>query len=295
MLSRLASAFLTTVLLAACGAAPPPPAPHDTDGDGLVDRDDTCPERPEDLDGFEDEDGCTDLDDDSDGVADVDDLCRCHAEDADGFEDADGCPDPDDDQDRIADACDRCPREPELYNGTCDDDGCPDRGRLVCVEAAQLRILDRVRFPRHGARVSGRHEPLLDAVADTLRANPQIELVALIGHASPDERAPEQLARRRVDAVYRALLGRGVEPTRLQVEVAPVSDAGADASLGGDESRSVSFAVRRVEGRQVEGRAPSDEGAQGGCGTHHEAGDPIETCAPVPDCDPTPRDPEASC
>ncbi|MGM0577947.1 MAG: EGF domain-containing protein [Myxococcota bacterium] len=34
------------------------PAPPDTDGDGLLDPDDDCPKRPEDADGFEDEDGC---------------------------------------------------------------------------------------------------------------------------------------------------------------------------------------------------------------------------------------------
>ncbi|MCB9673914.1 MAG: OmpA family protein [Alphaproteobacteria bacterium] len=35
-----------------------PPRAVDTDGDGLVDRKDECPENPEDLDGFRDDDGC---------------------------------------------------------------------------------------------------------------------------------------------------------------------------------------------------------------------------------------------
>jgi outer membrane protein OmpA-like peptidoglycan-associated protein len=38
--------------------APPPPAPLDSDGDGILDGSDACPEDPEDFDGFEDADGC---------------------------------------------------------------------------------------------------------------------------------------------------------------------------------------------------------------------------------------------
>jgi hypothetical protein len=64
----------------------------DPDGDGLRGEDDDCPDRPEDLDGFEDEDGCPDPDNDGDGIADADDLCPDRAEDYDGFEDEDGCP-----------------------------------------------------------------------------------------------------------------------------------------------------------------------------------------------------------
>ena len=41
---------------------------RDQDGDGIVDRHDTCPRSPEDLDGFQDEDGCPDDDNDGDGV-----------------------------------------------------------------------------------------------------------------------------------------------------------------------------------------------------------------------------------
>lgn len=66
----------------------------DADADGLADSDDRCPEEPEDVDGYEDQDGCPDPDNDSDGIADPSDLCCFAAEDADGDQDADGCPDP---------------------------------------------------------------------------------------------------------------------------------------------------------------------------------------------------------
>jgi hypothetical protein len=65
----------------------------DWDGDGVPDARDRCPVDAEDRDGFEDDDGCPDLDDDQDGIPDVDDQCPRAAEDRDGWHDADGCPD----------------------------------------------------------------------------------------------------------------------------------------------------------------------------------------------------------
>jgi hypothetical protein len=70
------------------------PGANDRDGDGVIDDDDKCPDEPEDLDSFQDEDGC---------------------------------PDPDNDMDGIGDVGDRCPNDPETMNGRADDDGCPDR------------------------------------------------------------------------------------------------------------------------------------------------------------------------
>ncbi len=125
----------------------------DTDGDGLLDNVDKCPQDPEDPDGFEDDDGCPDDDNDQDGVPDAEDRCpvtpgvvenqgcpeeapmdtdgdgitddvdKCveDPEDKDGFEDTDGCPDPDNDQDGVVDGEDGCPMEP----GPVENKGCP--------------------------------------------------------------------------------------------------------------------------------------------------------------------------
>ncbi|MEL6178316.1 MAG: OmpA family protein, partial [Myxococcota bacterium] len=98
---------------------------NDFDEDGIVNRDDGCPQEPEDRDGFEDEDGCPDRDNDKDGIADADDNCPNDAEDPDGFEDTDGCPDPDNDRDTIADVDDKCPDEA----GLPEYEGCPDPDR----------------------------------------------------------------------------------------------------------------------------------------------------------------------
>ncbi|MCA9667182.1 MAG: hypothetical protein KC503_16400 [Myxococcales bacterium] len=50
--------------------------PLDSDGDGVLDRDDRCPNALEDPDGYQDDDGCPDPDNDGDGVPDDKDLCR---------------------------------------------------------------------------------------------------------------------------------------------------------------------------------------------------------------------------
>ena len=72
-----------------------------------------------------------DWDADRDAIADSMDLCPADAEDMDGFEDEDGCPDLDNDKDGISDAKDKCPNEPETYNGYEDEDGCPDRSHVI--------------------------------------------------------------------------------------------------------------------------------------------------------------------
>ncbi|MCB9506852.1 MAG: OmpA family protein [Myxococcales bacterium] len=104
-------------------------ADEDRDGDGIADAADACPDEPEDVDGFQDANGCPDPDNDGDGVLDADDTCPDQPEDRDGFQDADGCPDPDNDGDGLPDSGDRCPNEPEDRDGDRDEDGCPDGDR----------------------------------------------------------------------------------------------------------------------------------------------------------------------
>jgi outer membrane protein OmpA-like peptidoglycan-associated protein len=94
---------------------------NDWDDDGILNGVDACPRDPEDVDLFEDEDGCPDLDNDQDGILDTSDECPNDPEDKDDFEDADGCPDPDNDKDGVADVDDKCPNEP----GDKDYEGCP--------------------------------------------------------------------------------------------------------------------------------------------------------------------------
>ena len=82
----------------------------DTDGDGVFDKDDACPE----VAGLKEFNGCPDTD--NDGIKDTDDACPEVA----GLAALNGCPDAD--GDGIADKDDACPTE----KGTKANNGCPD-------------------------------------------------------------------------------------------------------------------------------------------------------------------------
>ncbi|MFT5357715.1 MAG: outer membrane protein OmpA-like peptidoglycan-associated protein [Polyangiales bacterium] len=98
----------------------------DDDGDGVRNGDDDCPNQDEDMDGFEDHDGCPELDNDGDGFEDRVDSCPLAPEDVDQFQDTDGCPEADNDNDGILDGVDACPNQPEDMDGEEDEDGCPE-------------------------------------------------------------------------------------------------------------------------------------------------------------------------
>jgi outer membrane protein OmpA-like peptidoglycan-associated protein len=97
------------------------PSVGDRDGDGLFDTADRCPDEAEDKDGFDDNDGCAELDNDGDGVVDTADGAPLDPEDKDAFEDGDGVPDPDNDKDDVLDSDDQCP----LVVGITELRGCP--------------------------------------------------------------------------------------------------------------------------------------------------------------------------
>lgn len=108
--------------------APPEPEPcvddtPDTDGDGIIDRIDQCPEVSENVNQYKDADGCPDEipDTDGDGIDDLVDACPQQPEDIDSFEDDNGCVDPDNDNDGVLDSHDKCILEP----GPVDNEGCP--------------------------------------------------------------------------------------------------------------------------------------------------------------------------
>jgi OOP family OmpA-OmpF porin len=86
----------------------------DTDGDGVADRKDKCPDTPAGV--KVDVNGCP-VDTDGDGVADYQDKCP----DVKGIAALQGCPDAD--GDGVADADDRCPNTPAGVK--VDASGCP--------------------------------------------------------------------------------------------------------------------------------------------------------------------------
>ena len=113
----------------------------DKDRDGIPNKTDQCRDEPEDVDGFEDGDGCPDPDDDEDGLLDLSDNCPREPEDLDEFEDDDGCPDPDNDGDGVLDADDRCPHE--LENDETAD-GCPGVSLILLSEDGRMAAIGKL-------------------------------------------------------------------------------------------------------------------------------------------------------
>ena len=189
----------------------------DNDADGVLDARDRCATEPEDRDSFEDGDGCPDPDNDADGVLDADDQCRDAAEDPDHFQDEDGCPDPDNDADGALDAQDHCPLEPETRNGFEDDDGCPDEAPGSETEQQLERLGQRINFPKDRTSVTPGSHAALRAVIELLQAHPEITTVTVEAHASHEGTPAENmlLSQRRARAVIDALARGGIARSRL--------------------------------------------------------------------------------
>lgn len=188
----------------------------DSDGDGIPDDVDECPYVAEDFDGFQDEDGCPELDNDFDGIIDINDQCPNVPEDFDGFQDEDGCPEFDNDFDGIPDIYDHCPNEPENFNGDEDHDGCPEERSLVKVEEDQIKLNEKVHFRTAKSDILPASFPLLNEVADVLLSNPEIH-VRIEGHTDSVGKADynQRLSEERAASVMSYLVGRGVEPSRM--------------------------------------------------------------------------------
>ncbi len=230
-------------------APPPPPAEPDSDGDGILDRDDACPNEPgpasddpakhgcppppdRDGDGFVDsEDACPDEpgvasddpdkrgcpvhDRDSDGIVDADDACPDEAGEASDDPSKNGCPPPADrDGDGIADADDACPDQAGPPNGIPEKNGCP----RVLLKDKEIVILERVEFDTAKATIRPESESLLEAVADVLKEHPELERVAVDGHTD-NRGAPafnRNLSKRRAASVVDWLVEHGIERGRLE-------------------------------------------------------------------------------
>ena len=227
-----------------------PDATRDRDGDGIIDHLDRCPDDPEDKDGFQDEDGCPDPDNDQDGLLDGEDNCPNEPEDLDGFEDEDGCPDPDNDQDGIFDLDDDCPNEPENFDGIEDEDGCPEKERKVVIVGGKLEILEKVYFETNKDVIKPESYAILYEVAETLRNNPQIQVVEVQGHTDSRGAADYNLdlSVRRAAAVRRFLINEGgIDGNRLESqgygETQPVDEAENAAAWA--KNRRVEFIIKK--------------------------------------------------
>jgi len=215
----------------------------DQDGDGVKDDADACPDVPEDLDGFQDTDGCPDGDNDGDGLPDRADQCPAHPEDVDGYRDEDGCPDPDNDNDGVTDLLDRCPAHPENRNGIADEDGCPDDDKII-VEQGRIRHLQKIYFDTGKSSIQPQSYPILDRIAAAIIQRPQLKRIRVEGHtdAYGPDKMNQKLAEARAEAVRQYLVQSGINEARV------LSLGHGESRLVGDGRSPVSARLsRRVE------------------------------------------------
>jgi len=233
----------------------------DRDGDGIKNSLDACPDSPEDIDEFQDQDGCPDADNDRDGIADQVDKCPMAAEDVDSYQDQDGCPDPDNDSDGILDVEDLCPNEKETLNGYADHDGCPDIEQIRVV-GAKIVLDEQVLFETNLSEIRPESHKLLERLVKLLQEHPEYAKISVDGHT--DERGSEALNQRlseeRAKAVMNFLIARGVSADRLSARGLGASQPRIDRSdpLSYTLNRRVEFQVTRG---QVAPREPGSNGA----------------------------------
>lgn len=222
----------------------------DTDGDGIPDRDDECPEEA----GLEEFNGCPDTD--GDGIVDSEDACPelagilafngCPDTDGDSIIDPqDDCPEvagpkefngcPDTDGDGIIDKEDDCPTEagPAEYNGCPDSDGdgildkddkCPAEPGVAEYDGCppppptvNKNII--IYFGVDLVKLDDEDMKKLDILAEEMATSEETTIIA-IGHTdnTGSEGYNQGLSERRALAVKNYLVSKGVAEDRISVK-----------------------------------------------------------------------------
>lgn len=183
------------------GAVPKPPAPKlvikDSDGDGVMDELDKCPDTPKGV--AVDGSGCPLPEPKMEIIKETIPMSFDNNE----------CPvkidGPDRDRDGVEDDIDQCPNTPCDF--TVDKKGCPVKANL------------RIHFETDKARITEQSRPLVERFADFLVTN-KGSLVHIIGHT--DWRGSDEynmvLSKKRAKSVRDALIELGVSASRISTE-----------------------------------------------------------------------------
>ena len=257
---------------------------RDSDGDGIYDNQDDCPN----VAGLPEFNGCPD--DDGDGIENSKDACPnapgllefngCPDSDGDGVADPnDACPDvaglvkfkgcPDSDGDGIEDAKDACPNAagPRMYNGCPDSDGdgisdpndkcpneagpsdnagCPNPTAEAIEKLNELGAVVQFEFNKSNLRDDA--VELLLSVYDIMSKYGNTNF-SIEGHtdSSGPKAFNKKLSLERAEKVKSHLVSKGVEADRLSTE-----GFGEDNPKESNNSRKGRIANRRVEFKVVD-------------------------------------------
>ncbi len=221
----------------------------DSDGDGIEDSKDNCPNEV----GVVSNNGCPEvkiLDADNDGFLDNVDPCPniagtmngCPDSDNDGFTDnIDPCPAlkglingcPDTDGDGLPDNLDDCPKRA----GTRSNNGCPSSTTTRPSTNVNAGLfIDDIYFDTNKSDIKSQYRYRIDEAAAYARNYPQSSLI-ITGHADARDTDGYNLglSQRRAEAVYQALIKKGIDPSRLTIQYVgenkPVADNQTEEGL----------------------------------------------------------------
>ncbi|MCS6913984.1 MAG: OmpA family protein, partial [Myxococcota bacterium] len=207
------------------------PEPKDSDGDGVMDPADKCPNEK----GLSELSGCPDKDDDGDGVLNLQDKCPTQP----GVRELFGCPDKD--GDGIPDGQDKCPDKPETKNNYQDEDGCPDE-----IPRAVKRftgVIQGINFVANKYDILPSSFGVLDQAVKVLTEYPDVKL-EIQGHTDTSGQLEmnRELSQKRAEAVKAYLVQKGIAPERLRAV-----GYGPDKPLADNKTAAGRARNRRVE------------------------------------------------
>jgi OmpA-OmpF porin, OOP family len=213
--------------LASLGGCP------DKDSDGIADGDDKCP----DVAGLSKYGGCPIPDTDKDGINDEEDKCATVA----GVARYQGCPIPDADGDGLNDEEDKCPSKA----GTAANQGCPEIAKAVIdkINYAAKNVF----FASGSAKLLPKSYKALDEAAKLIKEDESL-MVDVDGHTDASGKAEKNqtLSEDRANAVKAYLVTKGIAESRLKATgygaTKPVADN--KTAAGKAKNRRTEMAVR---------------------------------------------------
>ena len=226
--------------------------PKDTDGDGIIDEKDECPNAA----GTAALNGCPDSD--KDGIADKNDKCPNQA----GLVKYQGCPIPDSDNDGINDEEDKCPNQAGLarYQGCPIPDGdgdgvndevdkCPSTAGPAsnngCPTLDQYNFnYKNVQFATGSAVLTAPAKTELNKLVTILNEHPELK-IAINGYTDNTGKVASNqiLSQKRADAVKSYLVTKGINADKLTATGFGIENPIADnaTAAGRTQNRRVEF------------------------------------------------------
>ena len=182
----------------------------DTDGDGVVDKDDKCPN----VKGSARNNGCPAKDTDGDGVNDDEDNCP----DVKGVKENNGCPagPVDTDGDGILDKDDKCPDAA----GTAANLGCPmeilDGGKLIRSSGDSMTYF--IRFDFDKANITSEAFNIMSEIVKVLKADKKL-MINIDGHADNFglEKYNMMISQDRANVARDYFLSYGIARSRMKI------------------------------------------------------------------------------